>query len=169
MLADVVFGFTQRETTPLLFFDSEKETKGLGPIIHGWAHDAFNASQRELVWAYVSHGLPGPEPRFVRPASHPCLEFADFVSFVVARAHFCRLEGRPQTFPTERLGRVFYSWIRPDGNYGRDRVVGFPWDQMYQSPMDKRPNNSPPPGRRPPARPDPSGSPPGPSSGGPRL
>ncbi len=129
--ADVIHTFSQKGFTPLLHFDSEKEFTGLGPIIHGWAREAFQGAQRNLIYSYISHGLPIPEPQFLQPASHPCLELADFVSFVVARGHHCKMKGKPFDYPSEILGEVFYSWLRKDGHYGRDRRVGFPWEQVY--------------------------------------
>jgi len=132
LLADVIYGFSKTGYTPILQFDSEKRFSGLGPIVHGWARDAFQGTQRELVYSYISHGLPVPEPLFVQPASYPCLEVADFVSFVVARGHHCQMMGKQSEYPTERLGRVFYSWLRRDGNYGRERLVGFPWHEIYE-------------------------------------
>jgi hypothetical protein len=131
LIADVIYGFSKKGFTPILSFDSEKEFKGLGPVVHEWARSSFQTSQRELVYSYISHGLPVPEPQFVEPASHPCLEIADFVSFIVARGHHCRMRGIQSEYATERLGRVFYSWLRSDGNYGRDRLAGFPWHELY--------------------------------------
>ncbi len=131
LVADLIYGFSKLGFTPLLHFDSEKELTGLGPIIHGWAKDAFQKSQRELIYSFISHGLPIPEPLFLPPASHPCLELADFVSFVVARGHHCKLRGIPFDYPSEQLGKVFYSWLRRDGHYGRNRVIGFPWSELY--------------------------------------
>jgi hypothetical protein len=131
LAADVIYGFSKMGFTPLLKFDSEKEVVGLGPVIHGWAREAFQGAQRELAYAFISHGLPVPEPEFVKPASHPCLELADFVSFVVARGHHCKMKGKEPDYQSERLGSVFYSWLRKDGHYGRDRRAGFPWEEVY--------------------------------------
>jgi len=131
LIADLIYGFSKLGFTPILHFDSEKEFIGLGPIIHGWARDAFQGSQRQLIYSYISHGLPVPEPLFLRPASHPCLELADFVSFVIARGHHCKMNGLPIDYESERLGIVFYSWLRRDGHYGRDRQIGFPWREIY--------------------------------------
>ncbi|MEZ5385755.1 MAG: hypothetical protein R3F13_09590 [Prosthecobacter sp.] len=131
LLADVIYGFSKKGCSPILSFDSEKEFKGIGPVVHGWARSSFQTSQRKLLYSYISNGLPVPEPQFVEPASHPCLEIADFVSFVVARGHHCQMKGIQSEYPTEKLGRVFYSWLRKDGNYGRDRLIGFPWHELY--------------------------------------
>jgi hypothetical protein len=131
LIADLIYGFTQSGFTPVLHFDSEKEFKGIEPVIHGWARDAFLGPQRSLLYSFLSHGLPVPEPVFVKPASHPCLELADFVSYIIARNHYCHLNKLVCEYPTEKLGKVFYSWLRRDHNYGRDRRVGFPWNEIY--------------------------------------
>jgi len=131
LAADVIYGFSKKGFTPVLHFDSEKEYKGLGPVIHGRARDAFQGSQRKLIYSFVSHGLPVPEPIFIKPASHPCLEIADFVSFVIARGHHCKMNNKECEYSSKQIGKVFYSWLRKDGHYGRDHRIGFPWEEVY--------------------------------------
>ncbi len=132
LVADVIHRFTSKGFSPVIHFDSEKEFKGAGPIIHEWASRVFNASQRELIYSYLSFGLPVPEPVFIEPASHPCLELADFIGFVIALGHYCRMTGTESEYATESLGPLYYSWLDKDGNYTGDRLIGFPWAEIYE-------------------------------------
>jgi hypothetical protein len=84
------------------------------------------------MYLYLCHGVPVPEPQFVKQGSHVGLELADFVAFVVARELYCWQTGRHSEYMSSQLGKVYYSW--PDaGDYARDRTVGVPKDRMFPS------------------------------------
>ncbi len=97
--------------------------------MQAWARHAFLGSERQLLYLYLCHGIPVPEPRFVKPGSHPCLELADFVSFVVARELFRYGLGLPTEYSTSRLGKVRYSWTDPNG-YTSSGRIGLPCDKI---------------------------------------
>ena len=80
---------------PVFMFDAEKDTKS-ERIIQQWAADAFSKGCKNVLYAFMSHGIPTEEPVFVPPASRPLLELADVLSFVVARYnHKLFLKQRP--------------------------------------------------------------------------
>ena len=84
------------------------------------------------MYLYLCHGVPVPEPQFVKQGSHICLELADFIAFVVARELYCRQKGRQSEYMSSQLGKVYYSW--PDAaGYARERTVGVPKDRIFPS------------------------------------
>ena len=125
ILCDTIYHFTGLEVSPTYILDAEKKVHGDATAIQDWARRAFLGSERQLLYTYLCHGVPVPEPTFVPPGSHPCLELADFVSFVVARELFCYQRRRSSEYPTERLGKVTYSWVSPAG-YTSSRTQGLP-------------------------------------------
>jgi hypothetical protein len=88
ILCETIYGLTDRNVSPTLIFDAEKNLKRGTAAVQAWARRAFLGSERQLLYLYLCHGIRVPEPRFVKPGSHSCLESADFVSFVVARELF---------------------------------------------------------------------------------
>lgn len=118
LLLDMIYTFTRTGVSPSFVLDAEKNVHGETTVIQNWARRAFLGSERQLRYVYFCHGVPVPEPQFVRPGSHPCLELADFVSFVAARELFCYQKQRGSEYPTEQLGRVVYSWVNSQGYTG---------------------------------------------------
>ncbi len=132
ILCDTIYNFTQLEASPRYTFDADKAVDDNRVVIQNWARSAFLGSERQLMYLYLCHGVPVPEPQFVKQGSHVGLELADFVAFVVARELYCWQNGRHSEYPTSQLGKVYYSW--PDtGGYARDRTVGVPKDRMFPS------------------------------------
>lgn len=130
LLMDLINGFTSKGVVPIFHFDSEKEMKGLGTVVHGWAREAFGTGQRQLAYAFLCRGLVIPEPLFIKPASHICSELADFVCFVVAREFRQRMKNLPIDYNSERLGSVFYSWLDSKDRYVQHRRIGLPFEAM---------------------------------------
>ena len=107
------------------FFDADRPVSG-EYAIQSWATDSFGGLQRTLLYPFLAKGIPIPEPRFVRPGSHPCLELADFVSFVVARYLWQLHQGKEIEFQPARLGKVFYMVRRRNGGLLQLRQTGYP-------------------------------------------
>jgi hypothetical protein len=129
LVLHVVDETTSQGAQPSLFFDSERSSKA-DRVHHEWASRLFVDSQHSGLYAFLAKGIEIPEPRFVRPGSHPCLELADFVSFVVARHHFDRWRGREPRYDLRRLGSVRYVGFIPTG-LAYNTQEGFPWEMFY--------------------------------------
>ncbi len=132
ILCDTIYHFTQLEASPRYTFDADKAVNDNRSVIQNWARSAFLGSERQLMYLYLCHGVPVPEPQFVKQGSHIGLELADFVAFVVARELYCRQNGRQSEYMSSQLGKVYYSW--PDtGGYARERTVGVPKGRIFSS------------------------------------
>ncbi len=124
-VAELIDGFTEKGFQPHLFFDADRPVDA-EYVIQGWARECFGGLQSMLLYPFLAKGIAIPEPKFVKPGSHPCLELADFVSFVVARFLLRRLENKSIEFDPSRLGKVFYMTQRPNGDLVQTRQVGYP-------------------------------------------
>lgn len=125
LVAELIDGFTEKGFQPHLFFDADRPVEAEF-VIQGWARESFGGLQLTLLYPFIAKGIEIPEPKFVQPGSHPCLELADFVSFVVARFLLRRLENKSIEFDPSRLGKVFYMTQRPNGDLVQTRQVGYP-------------------------------------------
>ena len=101
-------------------------------VIQHSARSAFLGSERQLMYRDPSHGVPVPEPQFVKQGSHVCLELSDFVAFVVARELYCWQNRRQSEYLSSQLGNVYYSWPDAEG-YARERIRGIPRNQIFPS------------------------------------
>lgn len=123
----VVRDLTSQGGQPRFHFDSEKPAKG-AHTVHAWAQRLFLDTQYCVLWAYLAHGIEVPEPQFVPPASHPCLELADFVAYVVARHHLDVWRGKKSETDPAELGPVTYLGFNPRGELVFGRQAGIPWE-----------------------------------------
>jgi hypothetical protein len=130
LLANVIDDVTSKRCAPLIFFDAEKRCEG-SRVIQEWARRLFFDSQYCLLYAFLAKGIEIPEPQFIKQASRPCLELADFVSFVVARHHLDRWRGKVSQLAPERLGNVKYMSINHGGDLLFAYQTGFPWERFY--------------------------------------
>lgn len=122
-IASLVEGFTQIEAQPILVFDSDND--GAEERFGTWAEAHLKDLRRTLLYPFLANGIPIPDPKFVAPGSHPFLELADFVSFVVARALHRRFWRKAVELDPDRLGRVTWLMDRKDGNLIERRGVLF--------------------------------------------
>ena len=125
LVAELIDGFTEKGVQPHLFFDADRPVKA-EYVIQGWARECFGGLQRTILYPFLAKGITIPEPKFVTPGSHTCLELADFVSFVVARYLLRRQENKTIEFDPSRLGKVFYMIQLPNGDLVQSRQVGYP-------------------------------------------
>jgi len=130
LLMAVIYAATKDGIQPSFVFDSEKASEA-NTVIHGWARDTFHGSQLYLLYAFLSRGIEIPEPTFVSPASRPCLEVADFVSYVVARYCFRKLKKQSIDLDPKLLGPVYYLAFVPDGDVVHSMSTGYPWEYFY--------------------------------------
>ena len=129
ILCDTIYNFTQIEASPRYTFDADKAVADTRPVIQNWARSAFQGSERQLMYLYLCHGVPVPEPQFVKQGSHIGLELADFVAFVVARELYCWQQRRRSEYTSSQLGKVYYSWLDA-GGYARERTVEVPKERI---------------------------------------
>ncbi len=141
ILCDTIYHFTQLEASPRYTFDADKAVGDNRAVIQNWARSAFLGSERQLMYLYLCHGVPVPEPQFVKQGSHICLELADFVAFVVAREVHCWQNNRQLEHRSSQLGTVYYSWPDASG-YARERMVGVPKDRIFPSIASNLPRDS---------------------------
>lgn len=130
LVMNVIDDLTSQQAQPVLFFDSERASAA-DRVVHGWARNLFLDSQYCNLYAFLAKGIEVPEPQFVRPASHSCLELADFASYVVARYHFDRWRGRGAMLDPQRLGRVKYIGFERSGDLLWTTQEGYPWEMFY--------------------------------------
>jgi hypothetical protein len=116
--------------SPRYTFDADKAVGDDRAVIQQWARNAFLGSERQLMYLYLSHGLPVPEPEFVKQGSHICLELSDFVAFVVAREVFCWQNNQQSDYLSSDFGKVYYSWPDATG-YTRERTIGVPKERIF--------------------------------------
>jgi hypothetical protein len=135
LLCDTIYNFTQGGVSPHYTFDADKAVGDNRAVVQQWARNAFLGSERQLMYVYLSHGIPVPEPAFVKQGSHICLELSDFVAFVVAREVFCWQNSRQSDYLSSDLGKVYYSWLDATG-YSRERTVGVPKERIFPAVTD---------------------------------
>lgn len=127
LLMLLIDDLTAARAQPQVYFDSERPGPG-DTIVHGWAKAIVSESRYRLLHAFIARGIEIPEPRFVPPASHPCLELADFVSFVVARYYHDKWRESKPTLDPAKLGSVRYVGFEPTGDMVWLNSVGYPWE-----------------------------------------
>jgi hypothetical protein len=130
LVMTTIWDLTKQGGRPDLFFDAEKPSDG-GQRVHGWAERLFLDSQYCDLWAYLAHGIEIPRPRFVKPGSHPCLELADLVAWVVARHHLDSWRGNEPQIDAGSFGPVTYMGFEQTGDLLFSRQIGFPWELFY--------------------------------------
>ena len=130
LLCDTIYNFTQLEVSPRYTFDADKAVGDNRAVIQHWARSAFLGSERQLMYLYLCHGVPVPEPQFVKQGSHVCLELADFVAFTVARELYCWQNDRRSERTSSQFGKVYYSWLNSEG-YARERTTGVPKERVF--------------------------------------
>ena len=129
LVLNVIDEWTTKGAQPNIYFDSEKDSKA-NETIHSWARDSFCASQYSLLYGFLAKGIEIPEPKFVRPASFPGLEVADFVSFTIGRYYHRRWEGREIEIDPKQMGLVTYIGYDSVGDLLWRRQESYPWDQF---------------------------------------
>ena len=129
LVLNAVDEWTEKNAQPSIFFDSEKDSQA-NEVIHGWARDSFQGSQRSLLYGFLSRGIEIPEPKFVSSASFPGLEVADFVSFIIARFYHRKWDGKTIEIDPERLGLVTFMGYDINGDLLWRRQEGYPWNQF---------------------------------------
>lgn len=130
LVLNAIDEWTEKNAQPSIFFDSEKPSLA-NEVIHGWARDAFRASQHSLLYGFLSKGIEIPEPKFVSPASFPGLEIADFVSFTIARFYDRMWKGKKIEINPCRMGLVTYLGYDFNGDLLWRRQEGYPWEQFF--------------------------------------
>ena len=130
LLIKIIGDCTKIGIKPYFTFDSDKDSEA-NRVIHGWARDAFHGSRINLLFGYLARGIEIPEPVFVSPASRPCLEVADFVSYAIARYCYRRIKGQPIDLDPKHLGPVVYLAFDPSGDLLFSRNTGYPWRSFY--------------------------------------
>lgn len=130
----VIHSLTTAKAQPVLTFDAEKRTDA-DQVIQGWARDAFNGSQHITLYPFLAHGIEVPEPIFVKPSSQPCLELADFVSYIIARMHLKKWQGQEieEILHPRNLGKVIYLGFDKTDHLVFDTTESYPWELFYGS------------------------------------
>lgn len=124
----VIHNLTTAKAQPIIQFDAERKTH-TDQVIQSWAHNAFSGSQHCLIYPFLSNGIEIPEPVFVQPASHACLELADLISFIVARFYFKRWKGEEieEILNPCNLGKVTYLSCNKRGDLVFNTTESYPW------------------------------------------
>ncbi|MGG6264728.1 hypothetical protein ACQ4M3_31725 [Leptolyngbya sp. AN03gr2] len=134
LVSHVIHELTTAKGQPILQFDAEKRTQ-TDKVIQAWARDAFSGSQHCLLYPFLAKGIEVPEPIFVQPASHSCLELADFISYIIARSYQKRWQGQEieEILNPCNLGRVRYLGFDTTGDLVFDSTESYPWEFFYGS------------------------------------
>lgn len=130
----VIHELTTAKAQPILQFDAEKQTQS-DQVIQSWARDAFSGSQHCLLYPFLAKGIEVPEPIFVQPASQPCLELADFISYIIARSYLKRWQSQEieEVLNPCNLGKVMYLGFDKTGDLVFHRTESYPWELFYGS------------------------------------
>lgn len=104
LLMYVIDQLTRQGAQPIMRLDADKPVPRESEVVQEWARRLFFNSQYCLLYPFLAKGIEIPEPVFVKPGSHPCLELADFVSYLVARHYHDRHENKTPHLHPERLG-----------------------------------------------------------------
>lgn len=131
LIARITQQFIEQKIKPIYTFDSEKIGQE-DNIIHEWAEKAFIGFQHSLLYGYLSGGTYIETPKFVKPGSYPCLEIADFISYVIARYCFKRLLNKKVDLPPEKLGYINYLGFEKDVDFLYLYQDSYPWDIFYE-------------------------------------
>ncbi len=130
LVLNAIDEWTSKNAQPQIFFDSEKKSQA-NETIHKWAQETFRGSQHSLLYGFIAKGIEIPEPKFVVPASHAGLEIADFVSYVIARYHLRKWQGKDIEIDPASMGLVTYLGYDDQGHLIWRRQEGYPWDIFY--------------------------------------
>jgi len=77
--------------------------------VASWATEHLKELKGFLIYPFLANGIHIPELRFVAKGTHPLLELADFVCFVVVRYLFRTAEGCNGEIDPCKLGKV--TWL----------------------------------------------------------
>ncbi len=117
---------TMHGAEPHFIFDAEKDLTERhlngDKVIQKWASDAFSKGTRNMLYCFMSHGIPVKEPIFVKPGSRPLLELADIISFVVARHNAKALKNEKTEIDCSMFGEVEYYTFVENGEYLESKV-----------------------------------------------
>lgn len=130
LVLNTIDEWTSKKAQPHIFFDAEKSSEA-NQVIHKWAQDAFIGSQHSLLYGFLAKGIEVPEPKFVKPASHPGLEVADFVSFIIARYYYLKWQGKHFDIDPAEMGLITYLGFDKQGHLLWRRQEGYPWDFFH--------------------------------------
>ncbi len=115
----------------------ENTSMGLQPNFVFDQDDSFKTASRFYLenrntfqFAFLSRCITIPDPQFVQPGSQPCLELADFVSYVIARFHSRTWQKKNIDINPACFGKAFYF------GFVNDQMIrifqqGYPWSQFY--------------------------------------
>ncbi len=131
LILNVIEEATDGGAQPRIYFDSEKNSSS-DHIIHRWANETFRSAQRQLIYTYLAKGITIPEPQFIKPASHPCSELSDFLSFWIRRYHLKSKKGEQTEVELKKFGNITYYGFTNTGEFLRIRQRGYPWKQFYK-------------------------------------
>lgn len=92
---------TDQGVQPNFHFDSDRNDS--------WATTLFEGNHCTLLYGYLTRGIHVPPIKFVKPASHPILELADVVAFIVRREMHCRSKNIPVEIPASSLGEIYFT------------------------------------------------------------
>jgi len=131
MVIAIIDDVTAAGGEPIIKFDSIKNAKS-DIVIHEWAKKSFGNTQFMYLYPFITHGIPVSEPIFIPPASASLLEAADFMSFFVARYHFCMMQKKIPDIDLGNLGKVRYFVIEEKtGDLIWNEKSGFPFKMNY--------------------------------------
>jgi len=130
LILNTIDTLTEKGTQPNFFFDADRPSQG-GRVVVGWAERIFEFRQRSLLYALFAKGVTIPDPVFLPPGSHPCLELADFISFWIARAHLKKWKGEQLEVDLAKVGKIFYLGLNESGRMASSRQYGLPWELFY--------------------------------------
>jgi hypothetical protein len=127
-LASLIEGFTELSVQPEFVF--EHDNCSSSDLVASWASEHLKDLKSFLVYPFLANGIHIPEPRFVPKATHPLLEIADFVAFIVARSLHRTAEGREREIDPRLLGKVTWLVDSRDGGLLELRRQTFPIEQI---------------------------------------
>jgi len=130
LLLFMIDNLTRQGCQPHFLFDDDRKSDGRRGE-RNWASDLLVDSQKCLLYNYLSRGIEIVPPHFVPPGSEPCLELADFVSYVVARYHYTRWLKLQLDYDPARLGAITYLGFGASGDLRFHRTKSYPWELFY--------------------------------------
>lgn len=101
---------TNSEINPCFIFDSDRKNDKSILIKQEWAENIFYSSQFSLACAYFLKGINVVPPKFIKPASRPVLELADFICYLTAKYFESKiLRNQDEDFFTpEKIKNIIY-------------------------------------------------------------
>lgn len=101
---------TNSEINPCFIFDSDKKSDKNILIKQEWAENIFNSCQFSLACAYFLKGINVVPPKFIKPASRPFLELADFICYITARAFETEIlkNKKEEFFTPKKITKITY-------------------------------------------------------------